>query len=56
MPIHAAAKRLRREIESGKIKKECPCTHTTPEKKCPCPKIKTKDPKAVSKCTCVGPT
>ena len=39
MPIHAAARRLKREIEQGKTQRNCPCEHpATPEKKCPCPK------------------
>jgi hypothetical protein len=55
MPIQAAAFRLKREIESGKVRKECHCGHATPDKKCPCPKIKSKDPKQVE-CSCVPPT
>lgn len=59
MPMHAAAKRLRREIEQGKTERNCPCAHKSDNKKCPCPKApKAKDPKAAPAevCTCVGPT
>jgi hypothetical protein len=55
MPIQAASFRLKREISTGKIRKECHCAHATPEKKCPCPKIKSKDPKQVE-CSCASPT
>ena len=57
MPMHAAAKRLRREIESGKTQRNCPCAHPSADQKCPCPKVKAKDAKAAPpKCDCVGPT
>jgi leucyl-tRNA synthetase len=51
MPIHAASIRLRREIESGKIRRDCQCIHVLKDDKghtkCPCPKPKaSKDPKA----------
>lgn len=59
MPIQAAANRLKREIENGKIYRDCKCKHETEDHKCPCPKVpKTKDPKKEKKdeCTCAPPT
>jgi leucyl-tRNA synthetase len=58
MPIQAAAFRLKREITSGNIHKNCQCAHASPDKKCPCPKApKSKDPKAAApECTCASST
>jgi leucyl-tRNA synthetase len=56
MPIQGASFRLRREIQNGKTKRDCKCAHPSPNKQCPCPKIKTKDPKAAPQCSCVPPT
>ena len=49
MPMTAAALKLKREINSGKTKRDCKCEHLAME--CPCPVTA-----VTKKCTCAPPT